>query len=125
MVQNQITRHQKGKSGESLAAEFLKNRGMKILGQNVHCALGEIDLVVLDEKTIVFVEVRSRFTKSYGLPQESITISKQKRLTRLAQWYLKRYNLEHKPARFDIIAITWTAGEPTLKWIPNAFEAQQ
>lgn len=122
MSPNQLTRQQKGKSGENLAAEFLKERGMTILGQNVRCSLGEIDLVVLDGSTIVFVEVKSRFTKAYGLPQESVTWSKQKRLTRLAQWYLKQHNLEQKAARFDVIAVTWIAGKPSLKWIPNAFE---
>lgn len=117
------TRHTKGKTGEILAAEFLEGRGLEIVDRNVRCSLGEIDLVALDGKVIVFVEVRSRFTEAYGSPKESVTWTKQKRLTRLAQWYLKQRRLERQSARFDVIAITWKSAEPKIEWIANAFDA--
>lgn len=116
-------RRQKGKEGEDLAAQFLKRRGLKITERNVRCTLGEIDLVGRDGKTIVFVEVKSRYAGGYGLAQESVTPAKQRRLTRLAQWYLKRNGLEREPARFDVVAINWKDGEPEFTWIANAFEA--
>lgn len=118
------TRQQTGRKGESAAAQFLTQHGMKLLSHNFRCPLGEIDLVGLEGKTIVFVEVRSRSTSRYGTPQESITIGKQKRLTRLARWYLKKNGLEGKPARFDVVAVMWRDGLPEVTWIVNAFEAR-
>ena len=118
-----MTRYERGRSGESLAAEFLCERGLKILDRNIRYPLGEIDLVALDGKTLVFVEVRSRSCKTHGLPQESVTRSKQKRLTRLAQWYLKQHRLEQHSARFDVIAIIWEKNDASVEWIPNAFNA--
>jgi len=117
------TRQEKGKRGEEHAMEFLKEQGLQVIARNFRCPLGEIDLVGRDGKTVVFVEVRSRFGAGFGLAQESVTRSKQRRLTKLAQWYLKRYRLEHEPARFDVIAIAWEGEKPEVTWIINAFEA--
>ena len=118
-----VTRQDKGKRGELLAAEYLKQHGLKVVAQNFRCPIGEIDLIGRDGKTIVFVEVRSRSTANFGTPQESISLSKQRKLTHLAQWYLKKQGLEREPARFDVIAIIWRDGMPDLTWIVNAFEA--
>lgn len=117
------TRHRKGTISEGVAAEFLKQHGLEILERNFRCPLGEIDLVAQDGKTVVFVEVRSRYGTGYGLPQESVTSHKQKRLTRLAQWYLKARRLEREPARFDVVGILWRNREPEVTWIVDAFEA--
>ncbi len=116
-------RPKKGKLSETVAADFLKDQGFVIVAQNVRCRLGEIDLVARQGKTHVFVEVKSRFASGCGLPQEAVTWAKRKRLTRLAQWYIKQHRLHHQPARFDVIAITWQGNEPSIQWIPNAFEA--
>jgi len=120
-----VTRQTKGREGESLAAKFLEERGVVVVDRNIRCPLGEIDLVGRDGRVIVFVEVRSRFSGRYGSPQESVSRSKQKRLTRLAQWYLKKHRLEGRSARFDVVAITWKAGESDIAWIVNAFEARE
>jgi putative endonuclease len=117
------TRVEKGRRGEDLAAQFLAKRGVRVIAQNFRCPLGEIDLIGRDGETLVFVEVRSRAGKAYGLPQESVTRAKQRRLTRLAQWYILKNHLERQPARFDVVAVTWGEGEPELTWIANAFEA--
>jgi putative endonuclease len=113
----------KGKMSEMVAADFLKDQGLAIVAQNVRCPLGEIDLVARQGNIHVFVEVKSRFASGHGLPQESVTWAKRKRLTRLAQWYIKQHRLHRQPARFDVIAITWQGNEPSIHWIPNAFEA--
>jgi putative endonuclease len=118
-----LNRKQKGKLGEDLAADFLKQHGLQVLAQNVRCPLGEIDLIGRDGKTLVFVEVKSRFAAGYGAPQELVSRAKQRRLTRLAQWYLKQHRLENQPARFDVIAIRWQDAKPEVNWIPNAFDA--
>jgi len=117
------TRQKKGKQGELLAAEFLESKGLRIAARNFRCSIGEIDLVGWDGKTIVFIEVKSRYSKNFGLPQEAVSLSKQKKLTRLGQWYIKQNRLQGRPARFDVIAIDWQSGTPELTWIVNAFEA--
>lgn len=114
---------EKGKLSEAVAADFLKKQGLTVVAQNVRCALGEIDLVAREGNIHVFVEVKSRFASGRGLPQEAITRAKQRRITRLAQWYIKQHRLQHQSARFDVIAITWQGDEPQIQWIPNAFEA--
>lgn len=125
MPEPTANRHLKGKQSEDLAARFLEQRGMKVVARNARCALGELDLVVRDGKIIVFVEVKSRFGATYGTPQESITPVKQRKLTRLAQWYLKQHRLEGQPARFDVVAVTWRGEESELTWIANAFKARE
>jgi len=114
---------EKGKLSEAVAADFLKKQGLTVVAQNVRCAMGEIDLVARQGNIHVFVEVKSRFASGRGLPQEAITRAKQRRMTRLAQWYIKQHRLQHQSARFDVIAITWQGDEPQIQWIPNAFEA--
>jgi putative endonuclease len=118
-----LNRRQKGSLGEEVAVEFLKQHGLQVQAQNVRCPLGEIDLVARDGKTLVFVEVKSRFAAGYGVPQELVSRTKQRRLTRLARWYLKQHRLENQPARFDVVAIRWQDARPEITWIPNAFEA--
>ena len=118
-----LNRKQKGKLGEDLAVEFLKQKGFQVIAQNVRCPLGEIDVVVRDGKTLVFVEVKSRFAKGYGAPEELVSHAKQRRLTLLARWYIKQHRLENRPARFDVVAISWRDAKPEIKWIANAFEA--
>ena len=117
------SRQRKGKKGEMLAAEFLESKGVRIAARNFRCPIGEIDLIGWDGKTIVFIEVKSRYSKNFGLPQEAVSLTKQKRLTRLGQWYIKQNRLQGRPARFDVIAIDWQSGMPELTWIVNAFEA--
>ena len=112
-----------GRRGEAVAAQFLRKQGMQVVAQNVRCPLGEIDLVARDGATLVFVEVKSRSGGAYGLPQEAVTRAKQRRLTRLAWWYLKTHRLQEHPARFDVVAVTWQGTDPQVTWIANAFEA--
>jgi putative endonuclease len=117
------SRQTKGKQGELIAAEYLEKHGVRIAVRNFRCPIGEIDLVCWDRQTIVFVEVRARYSANYGLPQESISRSKQRRLTLLARWYIKQNQLEGKLARFDVVAIEWIGEKPEITWIVNAFEA--
>lgn len=118
-----VTRHHKGRASEEVAARYLEGQGLKILDRNFRCQLGEIDLVARDGGTIVFVEVKSRYGTGYGLPQESVNRTKQKRLTMLAQWYLKTQKLDTRKARFDVLGIIWNDQDPQVTWITNAFEA--
>ena len=114
-----------GQRGEAAAARYLRRRGYKILARGDRFGPGELDLVALDGKTIVFVEVKTRQSQALGHPSEAVDDVKQRRLPRLAVTFLKRHGLLECPARFDVIAITWPAKKwfPTIEHIKNAFEA--
>jgi putative endonuclease len=115
-----------GQRGEAAAARFLRKHGYKII------ALGdrlkhrdELDIVAYRGKTIVFAEVKTRTSAEDGHPSEAVDAAKQRRLTKLAVTFLKRHRLLDYSARFDVIAVTWPAGQrrPKIEHIENAFEA--
>ncbi len=114
-----------GQCGEAAAARYLRLRGHKILARGSRLDHGEIDLVTLDRKTIVFVEVKTRASQEMGHPAEAVDLPKQRRLTRLAEMFLKRHGLCDSPARFDVVAVTWPPGKrrPTIEHFENAFDA--
>ena len=114
-----------GRRGEDAAARFLKRLGYKILDRGRRLAAGELDLVALDGRTIVFVEVKTRTSADAGHPAEAVDEVKQRKLTRLAVTFLKRHGLLEFPARFDVVAITWPdkGGRPVIEHFKNAFDA--
>lgn len=95
-----------GVKGEYRAKLYLEEKGYKIITTNVnYCGIGELDIVAMDGRTLVFVEVRTRSDNCYGHPLETFTKAKQQKVVRAA----KRYIWENKPSadgfRFDAIAI--------------------
>lgn len=114
------------KTGESLAVTHLKTRGYEILAQNYRAMRGEIDLVAQDGDCIVFVEVKTRRTLKFGLPQAAVTAQKQRQISKVALAYLQTHNLFDAPCRFDVIAIHLSPQLEVLKFeqIENAFEFQ-
>jgi len=113
-----------GQRGEAAAARYLRRRGFRIVGRSVRSGLGELDLVAVDGRTVVFVEVKTRRTGDQGHPAEAVDRAKQRRLTVLATAYLQRRGLLNHPARFDVVAVTWPDGRrPQVEHIRNAFEA--
>lgn len=114
-----------GERGERAAARHLRHLGYKIVGRHQRDHFGELDLIAVDGRTIVFVEVKTRTSHDAGHPAEAVGPEKQQRLTRLALAYLKRHDLLENPARFDVLAITWPekARQPTIEHFKNAFEA--
>lgn len=113
-----------GQRGEALAARFLRRQGFRIVGRGVRTGLGELDLVAVDGRTVVFVEVKTRQTGQQGHPAEAVDLSKQRRLTLLATAYLQRHGLLNHHARFDVVAVTWPDGRrPRIEHIRNAFDA--
>jgi len=111
--------------GEAAASQFLKQLGYKIVARSDRSKIGEIDLVAVDGRTVVFVEVKTLQSQDHGHPSDRVDTDKQRRLTRLALAYLKRHRLLENPARFDIVAITWpdSRGQPKIEHIQSAFEA--
>ena len=114
-----------GNRSERTAGKFLRQLGYRILEHNFSCDLGEIDIIALDGKCIVFVEVRSTEGADTNQPAQSVDPKKQQKLTRLALMYLKMRGLLEYSARFDVLAISWPASqaEPVIVHYPNAFEA--
>ncbi len=113
-----------GSRSERAAAAFLRKLGLRILQHNFVCELGEMDIIALDGRCIVFVEVRSTEAGDTMMPALSVDRQKQDRLTRLALYYLKSRRLLEVSARFDVLALSWpaSAAEPTIVHFPNAFE---
>ena len=112
-----------GPRGENVAARYLRNLGYKIIVRNFRCELGEIDIVAKDQKTLVFVEVK---TRAYDdpTPEEQVNDPKRHQITKAAKFYLSRYGIPQPPARFDVVAIVWPEGrEPQIRHTPHAFEA--
>jgi putative endonuclease len=114
-----------GQRGEALAARHLRRRGYKIVARGSRGALGELDLVAIDGRTVVFIEVKTRRSQDAGHPADAVDDDKQRRITRLAVGYLRRHGLLEYPARFDVVAITWPAGrgKPTIEHFQHAFPA--
>lgn len=107
-----------GKQAEDFAKKYLRDRGLRCITENYHCKFGEIDLIVEDGKTLVFVEVRLRSSSQFGSALASVTAAKQKKLVLTAQHYITQENIgESRPMRFDVIGIT----EGNVDWIQNAF----
>ena len=109
--------------GENVAAKFLRNLGYKILERNYRTAVGEIDIIARDGKTLVFVEVK---TRAYDdpTPEEQVNNTKQHQNTKAAKMYLSRFGQPQPPARFDIVAVVWPQGrEPIIRHTQDAFEA--
>jgi putative endonuclease len=114
-----------GNRSERIAGTFVRRLGYRILEHNFSCDFGEVDIIALDGKCVVFVEVRSSEAADTLQPALSVDQQKQKRLTTLALHYLKMRRLLEYSARFDVLAISWPASqaEPVIAHYPNAFEA--
>jgi len=113
-----------GKHAEDLACDYLHQHGLRVLERNYHTRFGEIDLVMRDHDTTVFVEVRYRRDTNIVDPLSSIDWRKQAKLTRTAHYYLQQHK-QHAlaPARFDVVAITDHGTQNHIQWVKNAFEA--
>lgn len=114
------------KTGEALAVQHLKARGCKILARNYRALRGEIDIIARDGKFTVFVEVKTRRSLKFGVPQAAVTWQKQKQISKVALAYLKSRNLWDAPCRFDVIAIHLSPQLEVLnlEQIESAFEFQ-
>jgi putative endonuclease len=111
--------------GERAAERHLRKLGYQIVARRERGSIGELDLVAVDERTIVFIEVKTRASHAAGHPAEAVDADKQQKLTTLALAYLKRHDLLEYPARFDVLAVTWppNARKPKIEHYPNAFAA--
>ena len=113
----------RGAAAERLAGAWLRRRGLRPLDANYRCRAGEIDLVMRDGDTLVFVEVRYRRNDRFGSAAESVNRVKQHRIIRAASRYLQQHpRWADEVCRFDVISVSGDAGNPEIEWIRHAFE---
>jgi putative endonuclease len=113
----------KGRYYEALALRYLKSQGLRLLQKNYRCTAGEIDLIMIDKRTLIFVEVRFREDEDFGTAIETIDHRKQRKVLRAAQHFLllnKIYNAWQ--CRFDVVGITKKNNAVEFCWLPNAFD---
>ncbi len=111
-----------GKEGERVAEQYLKHKGYKLVERNYRCSAGELDLIVLDRRVVVFVEVKTRSGHGFGSPLEAVEFHKQRKMIQAAQYFLSEKRLHQRDARFDVVGISWPGREPVVEHIENAFE---
>lgn len=112
-----------GNYGETLSCRYLTAKGYKILERNFRNRLGEIDIICIFKNILVFVEVKSRYTKNYGYPLEAVNYKKQRNIIRLAESYIKFKKLYNLNIRFDVIEIFFNSENDkfSVNHLPDAF----
>ncbi len=111
-----------GRQGERLAETFLKRAGFKTIARRFSTPVGELDLVMRDGDTLVFVEVKTRADDRYADPQDAVDAGKQGRLLRAARWYINQKRCDDQPCRFDVVTvITAAMSQPQIQHFPDAF----
>ena len=113
-----------GRRGEAEAEKYLRGIGYRIVGRRERVLRGDIDLVALDGRTVVFVEVRSRSDTEHGHPAETVGPKKRQRMVDLANAYIRRHRLEDCSVRLDVVTVTFAAAAPpVVEHFQNAFES--
>lgn len=113
-----------GRSGEKAAAKYLQQQGYTILEKNYRVSGAEVDLIAQTGETIVFVEVKTRGTDEYGMPEEFVHKSQRRRIIRAAKVYTADEKYVDCYVRFDIIALLHQDGEALINHIQHAFEEE-
>ncbi|MEM9658025.1 MAG: YraN family protein [Planctomycetota bacterium] len=115
-----------GARGEAAAARYLRRRGLRIVARRQRSRYGEVDIIAVEGRVVVFVEVKTRRAESHGRPADAVDGLRRDRLTRAALAFLKAHRLLEYPSRFDIVEIVWPRNDrrPKIVWRRNAFPAQ-
>lgn len=116
---------QVGNEAELLACNYLQQHGLKLICKNYRTKQGELDLIMEDDRMLVFIEVRLRHNPLYGSGAETVTRSKQDKLIKAALYYLQQNpTYASWPNRFDVVSIASMTQHPDIEWIKNAFMAE-
>lgn len=116
-----MSRQALGRKGEELARAVAEGQGYSVVQCNYRCCLGEIDLILEKEDIVVFLEVKTRRSERYGEPWESVAFAKQKRIRRVAAWYVSQTDLGNKSFRFDVFTIQACCQPWQYRWFKGAF----
>ena len=98
-------RHEIGKLGEEIVTQYLNQKGYKIIERNFTCKQGGIDIICIDKKELVFIEVKTRTNDKFGKPVEAVDVNKKKHLFKAIKYYLYSRNLENEYVRIDVIEV--------------------
>jgi putative endonuclease len=115
-----------GRRGEKLTKRYLKKQGYRHIASNYATRQGEIDLIMQDEDTIVFVEVKTRRSEDFAHGEESVNYPKQRHLSAAARHFIHLNKLHDRPCRFDVVAVALPEkGKPVIRHWSNAFTPVQ
>ena len=117
-----MNRKRIGNHAESLACRYLRRHGLRLLKRNFRCQRGEIDLIMQDGDSLVFVEVRYRKLTHFGHPTETVSRIKQTRIIHCARYYMHIHQSWNEPVRFDVISIEGQAEAMKIEWLTDAFQ---
>jgi putative endonuclease len=114
-----------GERGEEMAARFLRRQGFRIVARRNRARYGEIDLIAVEGRTVVFVEVKTRRSERMGSPAVAVDAVRRRRMTRAAIAFLKGHELLGRPSRFDVVEVVWPDERewPVVRHHQNAFPA--
>ncbi len=113
-----------GRRGEEAAARYLASVGYRILERRYRTRAGEIDFIAEDGETLVFVEVKTRSSLSFGRPAEAVNVRKRARIAGAASLYLARRGSPDRSCRFDVVEVLESGGAPPrIRLIRDAFES--
>lgn len=113
--------NKRGVTGEDIAVKYLETHGYRVLDRNYTTDIGEVDIFVTDEKTLIAVEVKSRLSLEYGTPAEAVGYQKVKKISQVTSQYVKRFRLYGVPIRYDIVEVYLK--DNTVNHIENAFDS--
>ena len=111
-----------GLKAEKLAREFLVSQGLRFVQANFRLRIGEIDLIMRDQETLVFVEVKYRSSERFGTSVEQVTPRKIQKIKLVAGAYLQRYTHDLPVVRFDVVGISPQGASYRFNWVKGAFE---
>ena len=94
-----------GRYGEDISANFLSRQGYEIIEKNFSCKVGEIDIIARDKDELVFIEVKTRYDLSHGVPAEAVDLNKKKHIYRAAEYFLMIHNILDTFVRIDVIEV--------------------
>jgi len=112
-----------GNITEQFAKKYLIQQGLTFVDKNIHCRQGEIDLIMQDGNTLVFVEVKYRKNNHFGGAISAVSVTKQNKIRHCATFYLHKMKLNeyNTPCRFDVMALEGDINQPQINWLKNAF----
>jgi len=121
-----LGRKELGELGESLAREMFEEKGYRVILQNYRCRIGEIDLICVKDKLLVFCEVKCRQSLVFGIPAEAVDTKKIRHIRRVASWYLSQKMCINRlyddhDMRFDVVEVVFVGDDYELNHVENAF----
>ncbi|MCI5120663.1 MAG: YraN family protein [Candidatus Electrothrix sp. AUS4] len=107
-----------GRTGEDAAVQYLEKIGYTILERNYRLRIGEVDIIARDEEYLVFIEVKTRRSKTFGSPFDAVDTRKQQQIFKVASAYIRGREI---PVRFDVVAVHLSGQDVRVEVLKNAF----